>query len=134
MRWNASRTPFGAWGCQSCIAICIWSKVSRVQWAGDGGGGDAAIAVAATAVLWAILVGLSLTYIFALPHISDIAATICGLFGYNEFVNWRNVMEIGSWLEGDSPKDMDVLADDGDSQHISDLALVFYTNALLLLH
>nr|AAM50112.1 GH01937p [Drosophila melanogaster] len=61
-------------------------------------------------------------------------ATICGLFGYNEFVNWRNVMEIGSWLEGDSPKDMDVLADDGDSQHISDLALVFYTNALLLLH
>lgn len=65
---------------------------------------------------------------------SDIAATICGLFGYNEFVNWRNVMEIGSWLEGDSPKDMDVLADDGDSQHISDLALVFYTNALLLLH
>nr|XP_016928161.1 uncharacterized protein LOC108008774 [Drosophila suzukii] len=59
-------------------------------------------------------------------------ATICGLFGYNEFVNWRNVMEIGSWLEGDSPKD--ILPDDGDSQHISDLALVFYINALLLLH
>ncbi|XP_017077745.1 uncharacterized protein LOC108112414 [Drosophila eugracilis] len=59
-------------------------------------------------------------------------ATICGLFGYNEFVNWRNVMEIGSWLEGDSPKD--ILAADGDSQHISDLALVFYINALLLLH
>jgi len=54
------------------------------------------------------------------------------LFGYNEFVNWRNVMEIGSWLEGDSPKD--ILPDDGDSQHISDLALVFYINALLLLH
>ncbi|KAH8361989.1 hypothetical protein KR200_009381 [Drosophila serrata] len=61
-------------------------------------------------------------------------ATICGLFGYNEFVNWRNVMEIGSWLVGgvDPPKDK--LADDSDSQHISDLALVFYTNALLLLH
>ncbi|XP_037715941.1 uncharacterized protein LOC119550978 [Drosophila subpulchrella] len=59
-------------------------------------------------------------------------ATICGLFGYNEFVNWRNVMEIGSWLEGDSPKD--ILPDVGDSQHISDLALVFYINALLLLH
>ncbi|XP_017049342.1 uncharacterized protein LOC108093674 [Drosophila ficusphila] len=59
-------------------------------------------------------------------------ATICGLFGYNEFVNWRNVMEIGSWLAGDSPKD--ILADDDDSQHISDLALVFYINALLLLH
>ncbi|XP_044249199.1 uncharacterized protein [Drosophila takahashii] len=60
-------------------------------------------------------------------------ATICGLFGYNEFVNWRNVMEIGSWLEGDSPKDI-LADDDGDSQHISDLALVFYINALLLLH
>ncbi|XP_016985377.1 uncharacterized protein LOC108048926 [Drosophila rhopaloa] len=59
-------------------------------------------------------------------------ATICGLFGYNEFVNWRNVMEIGSWLEGDSLKD--ILADDNDSQHISDLALVFFINALLLLH
>ncbi|EDV55829.1 uncharacterized protein LOC6548774 [Drosophila erecta] len=61
-------------------------------------------------------------------------ATICGLFGYNEFVNWRNVMEIGSWLEGNSPKDINVLADDDNRQHISDLALVFYTNALLLLH
>ncbi|XP_017120053.1 uncharacterized protein LOC108141299 [Drosophila elegans] len=59
-------------------------------------------------------------------------ATICGLFGYNEFVNWRNVMEIGSWLAGDSPKDK--LADENDSQHISDLALVFFVNALLLLH
>jgi len=79
---------------------------------------------------------LSLTHISATfrynIRISDTTATICGLFGYNEFVNWRNVMEIGSWLEGDSPKD--ILPDDGDSQHISDLALVFYINALLLLH
>ncbi|KAI8036268.1 uncharacterized protein LOC128256432 [Drosophila gunungcola] len=59
-------------------------------------------------------------------------ATICGLFGYNEFVNWRNIMEIGSWLAGDTPKDK--LADENDSQHISDLALVFFVNALLLLH
>ncbi|KAH8285684.1 hypothetical protein KR054_012353 [Drosophila jambulina] len=61
-------------------------------------------------------------------------ATICGLFGYNEFVNWRNVMEIGSWLAGGEDPPKDILADDSDSQHISDLALVFYTNALLLLH
>ncbi|EDV37685.1 uncharacterized protein Dana_GF11286 [Drosophila ananassae] len=52
-------------------------------------------------------------------------ATVCGLFGFNEFVNWRNVMEIGSWLEEESI---------ADTQHISDLALVFYVNSLLLLH
>ncbi|KAH8283576.1 hypothetical protein KR018_007661 [Drosophila ironensis] len=55
-------------------------------------------------------------------------ATICGLFGYNEFVNWRNVMEIGSWL-GEGREAVPPV-----SQHISDLALVFYVNALLLLH
>ncbi|KAH8410999.1 hypothetical protein KR222_005652, partial [Zaprionus bogoriensis] len=50
-------------------------------------------------------------------------ATICGLFGFNEFLNWRNVMEVDSWYP-DKP----------DEQHIDDLALVYYTNALLLLH
>ncbi|XP_034650591.1 uncharacterized protein LOC117890062 [Drosophila subobscura] len=57
-------------------------------------------------------------------------ATICGLFGYNEFLNWRNVMEIGSWFE-DEAHDVDK---SHDSQHINDLALVFYINAMLLLH
>ncbi|KAH8401685.1 hypothetical protein KR009_007371 [Drosophila setifemur] len=62
-------------------------------------------------------------------------ATICGLFGYNEFVNWRNVMEIGSWLEGHPLEEAAAANGDGeDKQHISDLALVFYVNALLLLH
>ncbi|EDW02562.1 uncharacterized protein LOC6559047 [Drosophila grimshawi] len=51
-------------------------------------------------------------------------ATICGLYGYNEFLNWRNVMEIGSWYA----------VDDANNEHINDLALVFYINALLLLH
>lgn len=64
--------------------------------------------------LWLIL--------YLLNHSS---ATVCGLFGFNEFVNWRNVMEIGSWLEEESI---------ADTQHISDLALVFYVNSLLLLH
>lgn len=50
-------------------------------------------------------------------------ATICGLFGYNEFLNWRNVMEIDSWFH-----------DDPNNEHINDLALVFYINALLMLH
>ncbi|XP_034106404.1 uncharacterized protein LOC117569383 [Drosophila albomicans] len=51
-------------------------------------------------------------------------ATICGLYGYNEFLNWRNVMEIDSWFPDD----------DLNNEHINDLALVFYINALLLLH
>ncbi|KAH8369935.1 hypothetical protein KR093_001512, partial [Drosophila rubida] len=52
-------------------------------------------------------------------------ATICGLYGYNEFLNWRNVMEIDSWFPDD---------DDPNNEHINDLALVFYINALLMLH
>lgn len=57
--------------------------------------------------------------------INDCAtATICGLFGFNEFLNWRNVMEIDSWMPPEQPKE----------EHIADLALVFYTNALLMLH
>lgn len=51
------------------------------------------------------------------------AATICGLAGYNEFLNWRNVMEIDSWHANESKE-----------QHIKDLSLVFYINALLMLH
>ncbi|XP_017146011.1 uncharacterized protein LOC108158285 [Drosophila miranda] len=62
-------------------------------------------------------------------------ATICGLFGYNEVLNWRNVMEIGSWFEDDADDGDDNVADKShDSQHINDLALVFYINAMLLLH
>ncbi|EDW61855.2 uncharacterized protein Dvir_GJ22280 [Drosophila virilis] len=49
-------------------------------------------------------------------------ATICGLSGYNEFLNWRNVMEIDSWHANESKE-----------QHIKDLSLVFYINALLML-
>ncbi|XP_022223276.2 uncharacterized protein LOC111074698 [Drosophila obscura] len=60
-------------------------------------------------------------------------ATICGLFGYNEFLNWRNVMEIGSWFE-DGAQDDEGADKSHDNQHINDLALVFHINAMLLLH
>ncbi|ALC41302.1 CG8401, partial [Drosophila busckii] len=51
-------------------------------------------------------------------------ATICALYGFNEFLNWRNVLEIDSWYADESEH----------NEHVNDLALVFYINALLLLH
>ncbi|XP_030380278.1 UPF0764 protein C16orf89 [Scaptodrosophila lebanonensis] len=53
-------------------------------------------------------------------------ATICGLFGYNEFLNWHNVVEVSSWFDEARTSQI-------SNRHLNDLALVFYINALLLL-
>ncbi|XP_023162922.2 uncharacterized protein LOC111594039 [Drosophila hydei] len=58
-------------------------------------------------------------------------ATICGLWGYNEFLNWRNVMEIDSWRKEEEQQEGE---EEEEREHIKDLSLVFYINALLLLH
>ncbi|KRG00330.1 uncharacterized protein Dwil_GK27012 [Drosophila willistoni] len=62
-------------------------------------------------------------------------ATICGLHGYNEFLNWRRVIEISKWLDENIYQNADDADtnDDDVTYHFYDLALVFYINALLLL-
>ncbi|EDW09245.1 uncharacterized protein Dmoj_GI19147 [Drosophila mojavensis] len=64
-------------------------------------------------------------------------ATICGLWGYNEFLNWRNVMEIDSWQKEENQQQQqqqEQELQEEEKEHIKDLSLVFYINALLLLH
>ncbi|XP_017960870.1 uncharacterized protein LOC108654229 isoform X2 [Drosophila navojoa] len=65
-------------------------------------------------------------------------ATICGLWGYNEFLNWRNVMEIDSWQkeanQQQQQEQQEQELQEEEKEHIKDLSLVFYINALLLLH
>ncbi|XP_037942133.1 probable serine hydrolase [Teleopsis dalmanni] len=64
--------------------------------------------------------------------------TVCSLFGYEEFLNWRNVGLLMSWKTDNNgcgcltePESLTGSCDCND--HLINLALVYYINALLLL-